>query len=159
MRVLLYNGKDAPGLARCLNDLIKLCVKAGSGGSSDGEHMIMETGVRVIAHQRPWLGKRRLRVIQKCGGDLCLHNLARGHLHRDPEVRRGRPRGRVWLGDEGGQRGQGDGGGRQRHRDRGLGVQIQAEKIKLVKRSTIRVVETTNTQNETITGVNILLRS
>ena len=122
--------------------------------------MVMETGVRIITNQGPRLGKRRLRVIQERGGDLCLHDLTRGHLHRDAEVRSGRPRGRVRPGDEGGQRGQGDRRGRQRHCDRGLGVQIQAEKRKLGNVVLLtRSYRRKQNVHETIPNVNILLRS
>ena len=37
------------------------------------------------------------RVVKKGGGDLCLHDLARGHLHRDPESRRARSGRRTHL--------------------------------------------------------------
>ena len=62
-----------------MNDLIKIRIKTGTGGSH-GEHSVMKTGVVV---------DQIIGIVQvvEGGGDLGFHDLPGGHLHRDAQVR------------------------------------------------------------------------
>ena len=99
-----------------LYNLVEVRVQAGPGGRH-GE---------VLRYERGGL-EGRLRVVKERGGDLCLHDLARRHLHGDAEVRGGGAGRGARPGDEGAQAGQGDGGGGQADSHWDVGVQVETE--------------------------------
>ena len=109
-----------------LDDLLEVRVKDRARGG-DREDGVGQDGV--LGYERGGL-EGRLGVVQESCGDLGLHNLSRGHLHGDPEVRGGGARRGGRPGDEGAQTGERHGGGGQADGDWDTGAEGEAEKLR-----------------------------
>ena len=105
-----------------LDHFLELGVEDWPGGR-DREDSVGQDGV--LGYEGGGL-EGRLGVVQQSRGDLGLHDLSRGHLHGDPQVRGGGAgRGRR-PGEQGAQAGERHGGGGQADGDWDTGAQGEA---------------------------------